>query len=56
MYQNLAPVGTVAGIALLPNTGGDIVLLVASTATIAVGVAVMVTTAMRHSAKKAYRA
>lgn len=55
MYQNIAPPATVAGIAVLPNTGGNEVLMIASIATIVIGGIVMLTTAARRLAKKAYR-
>lgn len=57
MYQNpVGPVATVAGIAVLPNTGGNEILLIASIVTIVAGLAVIVTTALRQAAKKATRA
>ncbi len=56
MYQNPIVLGTtVAGIAVLPNTGGNEVLMIASIATIAIGAIVMLTTIARRLAKKSYR-
>lgn len=54
MYQSpvLGSVTTVAGIAALPNTGGNELLLVASIVTIVVGLAIVATTAVRLAAKK----
>lgn len=46
----------VAGIAVLPNTGGNEVLLVASVLTTLVGAAILLTTIVRMAAKKAYKA
>lgn len=56
MYQTIGPVTTVAGIAVLPNTGGSTLLLVASILMIVAGVAVLATTALRQLAKKSPRA
>ena len=57
MYQNpVGPVATVAGITVLPNTGGSEMLLVASIIMIVAGLAIIVTTALRQAAKKANRA
>lgn len=58
MYQSpiAGPVATVAGISVLPNTGGNNVLLIASIVMIAAGVAIIVTTALRQVAKKAHKA
>lgn len=56
MYQNpIAPAATVAGIAVLPNTGGNEMILIASIITIVAGLAVIVTTAYRQASKKANR-
>lgn len=51
-----AIVPTTAGIAVLPNTGGNPVLLVASLLSIAVGSAILLSTAVRFIAKKASNA
>lgn len=59
MYNSPNPVGpvaTVAGITVLPNTGGNEVLLIASLLTTFVGVAIMLSTVVRQVAKKAYKA
>lgn len=57
MYQSpLGPVATVAGVAVLPNTGGNELLLVASVVTILVGVTIMASTAVRLAARKANKA
>ena len=57
MYQgNLGPVLPIAGVAALPNTGGNQILLVASIATIVIGLAIVLSTVVRHQAKKAYKA
>ena len=55
MYQSnpmFGGAGVVAGVATLPNTGGNELLLVASIATIVIGAAILVTTAVRQAAKK----
>ncbi len=57
MYQSpVGPIATVAGVALLPNTGGNELLLVASVVTTLVGVAIIATTAVRQAAKRANKA
>ncbi len=57
MYQNpVVPVATVAGIAVLPNTGGNEILTIASIATIVIGCAIMLSTIARQVAKKSNRA
>lgn len=50
------PLATCLGVATLPNTGGNELLLVASLLTTAVGVIIMLSTAVRLIAKKAYKA
>ena len=53
MYQN--PVGggaVLAGAIVLPNTGGNELLMVASIFTTLVGLTILVSTAVRHAAKK----
>mgnify|MGYP001304179528 CR=1 FL=1 len=53
MYQNpIGPAATVLGVATLPNTGGNELLLVASIVTTLVGLGIVVTTIVRHAAKK----
>lgn len=58
MYNSpvVGPVATVAGVSVLPNTGGNVVLIVASIVLIVAGLAVIVTTAIRQAAKRANRA
>lgn len=58
MYTNPSVGGaaTVAGIAVLPNTGGNELLLVASLLTTLVGTAILLSTGVRMVAKKAYKA
>lgn len=58
MYQSpiTGPVATVAGISVLPNTGGNNVLLAASIIMIVAGFAIIVTTALRQAAKQAHKA
>lgn len=57
MYQNpVGPVATVAGVAVLPNTGGNELLLVAAAVTIVLGVAITASTAVRLIAQKANKA
>ncbi len=57
MYTNpVGPVATVAGIAVLPNTGGNELLMVASLLTTLVGVAIVLSTVARQVAKRAYKA
>lgn len=54
MYTN--PVGAcgsvVCGVAVLPNTGGNELLIAASVVSIVLGLAIVVTTAVRQAAKK----
>ncbi len=53
MYTNpVGPVATVAGVAVLPNTGGNELLIAASVVSIILGLAIVVTTAVRQAAKK----
>lgn len=54
MYQNpvLGTATTVAGVGSLPATGGNSLLIAASVATIAIGLAIVLTTAVRQAAKK----
>jgi len=54
MYQGevLGCATTVAGCAVLPNTGGNELLMVASIVTTLVGLTILVSTAVRHAAKK----
>lgn len=57
MYQSnpLTPiVPTVLGAAVLPNTGGNETLFVASIASIVIGSVILLTTVARQVAKKAY--
>lgn len=58
MYQGnvLGGATTVVGVAALPNTGGNEVLLIASIATTVIGLAIVLSTVGRHMAKKAYKA
>lgn len=57
MYQNtVGSATTVAGITVLPNTGSNTALLVASIVMIVAGVAIIITTALRQAAKKAHSA
>lgn len=58
MYSNpiLGTATTVGGAVLLPNTGGNELLLVASIVTILTGVAIMASTAVRLAAQKANKA
>ena len=58
MYQGnlLGASTTVVGVAALPNTGGNQVLLIASIATIVIGLVIVLSTASRQMAKKAYKA
>lgn len=51
-----AIIPTTAGIAVLPNTGGNPVLLVASLVSIVVGGAILLSTAVRVIAKHANKA
>lgn len=51
-----AIIPTTAGIAVLPNTGGNPVLLVASLVSIVVGGAILLSTAIRVIAKHANKA
>ncbi len=54
MYVNPAAgcATTVCGVAVLPNTGGNELLIAASVITIVFGLAIVVTTAVRQAAKK----
>ena len=53
MYQNpTGPVATVLGAATLPATGGHELLMAASIVTTLVGLTIVVSTAVRHAAKK----
>lgn len=54
MYQNpIVGAGPmVLGAAVLPNTGGNELLIAASVVTIVFGLAIVVTTAVRQAAKK----
>jgi len=45
---------TVAGAVVLPNTGANRTLAIAATVSIAIGVLVLATTAVRFIAKKTY--
>lgn len=45
-----------AGVAVLPNTGDSKVLMVTSIASIAIGSIILLSTAVRFVAKKAYKA
>jgi hypothetical protein len=45
---------TVAGAIVLPNTGSNRTLAIAATVSVAIGVLVLVTTAVRFIAQKAY--
>lgn len=47
---------TTAGVLILPNTGGNIALMIVSSLFIAVGVLVVASTVARFIAKKAYNA
>ena len=47
---------TAAGIALLPNTGGNPLLMVVSIVSILTGAVIMLSTLARFVAKKAYKA
>lgn len=49
-------VPTAGGIAVLPNTGGNELLMVVSLLSIAVGVAILLSTGIRFVAKKHYKA
>lgn len=51
-----AIIPTTAGVAVLPNTGGNQLLLVASLLSTIVGVAILLSTVIRFAAKKAYKA
>ncbi|HRK40818.1 MAG TPA: hypothetical protein PLN95_01945 [Candidatus Saccharibacteria bacterium] len=55
MYQN-GTTPTVLGVASLPATGGNKLLIAASVLTILIGLAIVVTTAVRHAAKKGVKA
>ena len=54
--QGAGPISTVAGGALLPNTGGNVVLTVIAIASIVLGVAIMLTSVARVVAQKANKA
>jgi hypothetical protein len=58
MYQPnlLGAVTTVGGVAALPNTGGNELLMVASIFTTLIGLAIVVSTAVRQAAKKGIKA
>lgn len=56
MYQASPVLPLVAGAAILPNTGGNETLFVASIASIVIGAAILLTTVVRQIAKKAYSA
>lgn len=57
MYNSVLGVSTTgAGALILPNTGGNNVLMVAAYVSIAVGITVLVTSFVRFLAKKAYKA
>lgn len=57
MYQSpIGPVAAVAGAAVLPATGGNTTLMIASIVTIVVGVAIIATSVIRQMAKKANKA
>jgi hypothetical protein len=54
MYQNpVGPVTAVLGVASLPATGGNELLIAASVITTLVGLTIVVSTAVRQAAKKA---
>ena len=54
MYQNpvVGSAGAVLGVATLPNTGGNELLMAASIMTTLVGLTILVSTAVRQAAKK----
>lgn len=53
MYQNpVGPVTSVLGVASLPATGGNELLIAASILTTLIGLTIVVTTAVRQAAKK----
>ncbi|HTE22216.1 MAG TPA: hypothetical protein VK674_04205 [Candidatus Limnocylindria bacterium] len=57
MYQDgLGASGVVAGAVVLPNTGGNSVLMVAAYTSIVVGAAILLTSAVRFVAKRATKA
>lgn len=57
MYQNpVGPAATVLGVATLPNTGGNELLIAASVITTLVGLTIVVSTAVRQAAKKGIKA
>ncbi len=54
---SLAPLAsTAAGVALLPNTGGNPLLMVVSIVSILTGSVILLSTLARYAAKKAYKA
>lgn len=52
MYQSTQPVPVVAGVAALPNTGGNELVMALAVISIAVGVLVLATSAARIVAKR----
>jgi hypothetical protein len=58
MYGHILGASTFVGTGaiLLPNTGGNVPLTVAALTTIVVGSAILLTSAVRIVAKKAYKA
>ena len=51
-----AIIPTTAGVAVLPNTGGNVLLFIAALLSTVIGAAILLSTAARFVAKKAYKA